>query len=69
MTPEQRTRLSALLPAMRANARRAVSQNEYFRRFNQVEQLEEFMRGEGVILEAAGIWIAIAEKAAKEVTQ
>jgi quinol monooxygenase YgiN len=44
MTDEQRNRLQALLPAMRVNARRARTQNEYHRRFNVIEALEDFMR-------------------------
>jgi hypothetical protein len=65
MTPEQRARLVALLPAMKTMARRKVSQNDYAKAWNEIEQLEAFLRGDGVIQEAAGIWLSIAEKAAE----
>lgn len=67
MTDEQRARLVAILPAMKIMARRAPTQNEYHRRFLQVEVLESFMRGarSGLGVDAADHWIAIAEKAAE----
>jgi hypothetical protein len=50
---------------MRANARRAVSQNEYNRRFNEVGELEEFIRRTDVTERQARAWMAFAEKAAE----
>lgn len=65
MTPEQRTRLEALLPAMRTNARRAPTQNGYSKRWHQIELISGILnRGkysEGSVEEL----IAIAEKAAE----
>jgi hypothetical protein len=64
VTDEQRFRLSALLKPMRDNARRAVSQNEYHRRFNDLHALEDHLRG-AASLRTAEEWISIAEKAAE----
>jgi hypothetical protein len=69
MTPEQRTRLQSLLPAMRANARRAPTMNEYNRRFNEVSELEEFIRRTDVTERQARAWMAFAEKAAEGAEQ
>jgi hypothetical protein len=44
VTPEQRARLVALLPAMKTMARRKVSQNDYFKAWNDIEQIESFLR-------------------------
>jgi hypothetical protein len=44
MTPEQRARLVALLPAMKTMARRKVSQNDYYKAWNDIEQIESFLR-------------------------
>lgn len=70
MTPEQRQRLCALLPAMRTNARRAVSQNEYNRRFHEIGNLEHFLSLDDLGIREMGemtaeVWLAIAEKAAE----
>jgi hypothetical protein len=65
MTLEQRTRLQSLLPAMRANARRAPTMNEYNRRFNECDELSQFLADDipgGNVL--AQVWIGVAEKAA-----
>jgi hypothetical protein len=55
---------------MKTMARRAPTQNDYNRRFNQIEHLEQFlglgMRGVEIVgLPDAEEWISIAEKAAE----
>jgi hypothetical protein len=66
MTPEQRTRLVALLPAMKTMARRKVSQNEYHRRFNECGELAQFLADDiPGCNELAQVWIGVAEKAAE----
>lgn len=65
MTPEQRSKLQALLPGMRTMARRKVSQNEFTKAIHQAEQLSYFLSGgETYDNFTAEEWIAIAEKAA-----
>ena len=63
MTPEQRSKLQALLPGMRTMARRKVSQNEFHRAMNDCVALQHFLSGWDTE-KTAEEWIAIAEKAA-----
>lgn len=64
MTPEQRAKLQALLPGMRTNARRKVSQNEFAKAMHTVDNLRDFLLGCASAFTAEE-WIAIAEKAAE----
>jgi hypothetical protein len=69
VTEAQRSRLIALLPAMKTMARRAVTQNEYHRRFNQIDEVQEFLASPATSPVCVGAdgeaWLAIAEKAAE----
>jgi hypothetical protein len=69
VTPAQKARLLELLPGMRQNARRAVSQNDYHKAWNEIENLEHFLALDEMSIREMGVdtatvWIAIAEKAA-----
>lgn len=68
MTPEQRTRLTELLPAMRTNARRLHPMNAMNKAMNQIYALEDVLRG-CVSHYTAEEWLAIAEKAAQTETK
>lgn len=66
MTPEQRTRLTELLPLMRKNARRKVSQNDYAKAFRMIDDLEQALIGNhGPDAWSPEQWLAYAEVAAE----
>lgn len=71
MTPAQRSQLEALVPRMKAAARRKVTHNAYRMAWVQIERLERFLNWpEGVGQEmdqppSAEAWIELAEAAAK----
>jgi hypothetical protein len=64
VTPEQRARFDDLVPKMLTMARRAPTQNEYRRRFNDVHALIDALAGRGTA-HTPEEWISIAEKAAE----
>jgi hypothetical protein len=64
MTPEQRTRLVALLPAMKAMAWRQYPPNARNKALNLCDALQDFLHGNDDT-RTAEEWIAIAEKAAE----
>lgn len=70
MTPEQRARLTSLLPGMLTMARRKVSHNDFQKAMGQIDRLRAFLSlAEWDItdlsLPTAEEWIAIAEKASE----
>ncbi len=66
MTPDQKSRLTALWPLMQEAARKKVKQNEYSRAMWFCAGLHEFLIGAGDSLFTAEEWISIAEKAVGE---